>query len=137
MRLPAAWTGLLALAAVLAAAEWFAARRPPWLAVKMLLAAAAGLAFGRAVPWGRLLERMLRHSFLRNAAFYLLFLRHFVRVLIEETFSLFHAWRLAAPHPWRRGGQRSLARAAASLFPRALRRAERFYAALLANGLAR
>ncbi len=137
MRLPAAWTGLLALAAVLAAAEWLAARRPPWLALRMLIAAAAGLALGRLLPWGRLLMRAARRPFLRNGALYFLFLGHFVRVLFEETLSLFRAWKLAAPHRWRRGGWRSLAMAAAALFPRALRRAERFYAALLANGLAR
>ncbi|MEJ5368686.1 MAG: hypothetical protein WHT08_10230 [Bryobacteraceae bacterium] len=137
MRLPAAWSGLLVLAAILAAAEWLAARRPPWLALRMLAAAAAGLALARIVPWGRLLLRAARRPFLRNSALYFLFLGHFVGVFFEETLSLFRAWKLAAPNRWRRVAWRSLALAAASLFPRALRRAERFYASLLVNGLAR
>lgn len=137
MRLPAAWTGLLALGAILAAGEMLAAHRPPRLAAQMLLAAAAGMALGRLLPWERLLAHAVRRVNWRNTALYFLFLSHFVRVFFEETLSVFRAWRLAAPRLWRRGGWRSLTLAVAALFPRMMRRAERFCAALLTNGLAK
>lgn len=136
MKLPAARIGILIFAAVLAAAEFLLSRRPPLLAIRMLLAAAAGLVFFRAVPWLRIARWSLRRRNLRNIALYFLFIAHFLRIFVEEIVSLFRAWRLAVPRRWRARWWGSLARAAASLFPRTLRRAERFYAALLVKGLA-
>ncbi len=136
MKLPASWIGILIFAAVLAAAESVLFRRPPLLAARMILAAAAGLLLFRAVPWARAARWSIRRSGLRNITFFFLFLTHFLRIFLEETLSLFRAWRLAAPRRWRAGWLRSLLHATASLFPRTLRRAERFYAALLVKGLA-
>lgn len=136
MRLPAAWTGIAIFAAVLAAAEMLAARRPPGLAARMLLAAAAGLLLFRIVPWRRAAAWALTRPRWRAAALYFVFLAHFVRIFREEIVSLFHAWRLAYPRRWRRGWWSALGHATASLFPRTLRRAERFFAALLVKGLA-
>lgn len=136
MRLPAAWIGILIFAAVLAAAEFLLHRRPPLLAARMMLVAACGILLFRALPWPRIARWALRQHALRNAAFYFLFLSHFLRIFMEEIISLFHAWRLAAPRRWRAVWWRSLLHASASLFPRTLRRAERFYAALLVKGLA-
>lgn len=102
----------------------------------MILAAAAGLLLFHALPWIRLARWSIRRPALRNVTFYLLFLTHFLRIFLEETLSLFRAWRLAAPSRRRASWWRSLMHAATSLFPRALRRAERFYAALLVKGLA-
>lgn len=137
MRLPAAWTGILLFAGVLAGFEWMTARRPPWLAARMLAAAVAGLVLYHGLPWRRLLGYAVRRPRWRNAALYFLFLDHFLRVFFGEILSLFRAWRLAAPHRRGRGRWRALACATTSLFPRTLRRAERFYAALLVNGLAK
>lgn len=131
MRLPAAWTGLLIFAAALAAAEVLAARRPPWIAARMLLTAAAAIAVFRAMPWARAARWGLARPCWRPLALYFLVLAHFLRILLDEVRSLYFAWRLAAPRQWRASWWRSLARATASLFPRVLRRAERFYAALL------
>lgn len=137
MRLPAAWTGLLIFAAALAAAEMLAARRPPWIAARMLLTAAAAIAVSRAVPWARAARWALARPRWRAAALYFLVLAHFLRILAGEIRSLFHAWRLAAPRQWSPTWWTSLAHATASLFPRVLRRAERFYAALLVREMAR
>lgn len=136
MKLPAAWIGLLIFAAVLAVAEFAVSRRPPLLAIRMILAAAAGLVLFRALPWIRIARWSLRRASLRNITLYFLFISHFLHILLEELFSLFRAWRLAAPRRWGARWWGSLARAAASLFPRTLRRAERFYASLLVKGLA-
>lgn len=136
MRLPAAWIGILLFAAVLAAAESLLFRRPPLLALRMFLAATAGLLLFRAIPWTRAARWSIRRPGLRNITFYFLFLTHFLRIFLEETLSLFRAWRLATPRQWRAGWWRSIQYATASLFPRVLRRAERFYAALLVKGLA-
>lgn len=136
MRLPAAWFGILLVAAVLAAAEFLISRRPPLLAARMILAAAAGILLFRTLPWPRIARWSLERRALRNPALYFLFVAHFIRIFLEEILSLFHAWRLAAPRRWRAGWQRSLLHASASLFPRTLRRAERFYAALLLKGFA-
>ncbi|MCX7603033.1 MAG: hypothetical protein N2036_03065 [Bryobacteraceae bacterium] len=136
MRLPAAWTGLLIFAVLLAAAEMLAGRRAPWLAAKMLAAAAAGVMLFRLIPWPRLARLGLVSRRWRLAALYFLVLAHFLRILVEEIRSLYFAWKLAAPPAWRRVWWRSLAHATAGLFPRVLRRAERFYAALLVCGMA-
>lgn len=136
MKLPAAWIGLLIFAAVLATAESALFRRPPLLAARMIVAAAVGLLLFRAVPWARLARWSIRRPGLRNLTFYFLFLTHFLRIFLEEILSLFRAWRLAAPRRWRASWCRSLMLATTSLFPRTLRRAERFYAALLIKGLA-
>jgi hypothetical protein len=136
LRLPAAWIGLLVFAAVLAAVELFAAHRPPLLAIRMILAAAAGLIVFRAIPWRRVAGWSLQRRGFRNLTLYFLFLSHFLRIFLEECFALFRAWRLAAPRKWRAGWWRSIHCATASIFPRVLCRAERFYAALLVKGLA-
>jgi len=136
VRLPAAWLGILLFAAVLALAEFLFSRRPPLLAARMILAAAAGILLFRILPWQRIARWSLERRALRNPALYFLFLSHFIRIFLEEVVSLFHAWRLAAPRRWRAGWWRSLLHASASLFPRTLRRAERFYAALLLKGFA-
>lgn len=135
MRLPAAWTGLLILAAALALLEALAAHRPPWIAAKMLAVAAAAMALFRAVPWARAARWGLARPRWRPLALYFLVLAHFLRILVDEVRSLYFAWRLAAPRRWRPSWWRSLARATAGLFPRVLRLAERFYAALLLKGL--
>jgi len=137
LRLPAAWTGLLIFAAALAALEWLALRRPPWIAVKMLTVAAASLAVSRLVPWARAARWCLGRNFLRPVALYFLVLAHFLRIFLEENRSLFFAWRLAVGRRRGAAAWRSLACATASLFPRVLRRAERFYAAMLVKGMAR
>lgn len=136
LRLPAAWIGIFLFAAVLAVIEFFAAHRPPLLAMRMVLAAAAGLIVFRAIPWRRMAGWSIQRRGFRNLTLYFLFLSHFLRIFLEECFALFRAWRLAAPRKWRAGWWRSIHYATASLFPRVLRRAERFYAAMLVKGLA-
>jgi energy-coupling factor transporter transmembrane protein EcfT len=128
--------GLLIFAAAVAAVEWFALRRPPWIAARMLAVAAAGLAASRLVPWTRAARWGLGRKFLRPIALYFLVLGHFLRIFREEIQSLFSAWKLAAGRRRGAAAWRSLACATASLFPRVLRRAERFYAAMLVKGMA-
>lgn len=137
MRLPAAWIGIFLFAAGLAAAEWLFLRRPPLLAARMLAAAVAGLLLFQIFPWTSSARWALRRHGLRHIALYFLFMAHFLRIFLEETVTLFRAWRLAFPRRSRAGWWRSLFYAAASLFPRSLRRAERFYSALLIQGFAR
>ena len=136
MRLPAAWVGIVVFAAVLAAVEILVSRRAPLIALRMLAVAAAGLLLFRLAPWARMAEWGLSRSRTRKTVLYFLFLAHFSRIFLEEIFSLYHAWKLAAPSRWNRSWRRSLACATASLFPRTLRRAERFYAALLLKEMA-
>jgi hypothetical protein len=136
LRLPAAWAGIVVFGAVLAAVEILVLRRAPFIALRMLAVAAAGLLLFRLAAWARLAEWGLARPPARKTVLYFLFLAHFSRIFLEEILSLYHAWKLAAPNRWNRSWGRSLACATASLFPRTLRRAERFYAALLLKGMA-
>jgi hypothetical protein len=130
-KIPLAWTGLLLFAVTLMLLEWWGTGRVTWLAVRMLLVAAAGYTLFRLLPWAAVLRRLPPQSWGFQHALYFVFLAHFVRVLLQETTRLFVAWRLSAPRTFGPGGFVSLARATASLFPRCMARAERFHASLL------
>lgn len=71
-----------------------------------------------------------------TALLFALFVRHFAGVLSTEARRVLVARRLAVPRARGRGFGRSLVFAVAALFVRALRRAERFYAAQWSRGLA-
>ncbi len=62
-------------------------------------------------------------------------MRHFTEILIAETQRTLQARAMCAPSLFRVGGCSSLAYALASIFRRALIRAERFYAAQTLNGI--
>ena len=112
--------------------------RPDWeLPLRTLAAAAALVLAARLVPWTALLRRVRPGSRLFPAALYLWMLRHFTRILLQESRRVLLARRLAAPRSFRAGWFRSLACAVSAIVIRVLLRAERFYAAQLLREIGR
>ena len=135
IRLGRAWWGLLIFAGALAGLEYAAQGRVSWLAARTLAAGGAGVLLYTIMPWRRLFRRLRPGGALYRAALFLVFLRHFTRILEQETWRLYAARRLAVRREAGPGGFRSLAWATTALFLRTLRRAERFHAGLAVRGV--
>jgi hypothetical protein len=116
-----AWAGAVDLAIPLRA-----------MAVFLLTTTAA-----RVAPWEWAAGRLSPAGRLYAVGLFLLFVRHFTAILAEESRRTLRARALLAPALLRPAGFSSLAHALASIFRRALVRAERFYAAQLLNGILR
>jgi hypothetical protein len=127
---------VLFFCAVLAVLEWIDHRAISALPLKALVSyLALALAF-RIMPWMALVRSVPPRSWLFPSVLFFLFIRHFTLTLRDEALRSLTAYRLAVPHPFRRGGMRALAYSLDSFFRRCLLRAERFYAAQLLRGIA-
>lgn len=82
----------------------------------------------RILPWPRLIAEIPAGSRWYLAAMFLLFVRHFTGILLEEARRTLQARSLCISRSRGPGSFTSLAWAVAALFRRALERAERFYA---------
>lgn len=91
----------------------------------------------RVAPWEWAASRLSPTGRLYAMGLFLLFVRHFTAILTEESRRTLRARALLAPALLRPAGFSSLTHALASIFRRALVRAERFYAAQLLNGILR
>ena len=89
----------------------------------------------RVLPWSDLIAVLDIRSRWYLPVMFLLFVRHFAAMLLEEVRRAFQARSLCVSTNFRRGGFRSLAWATASVFRRAIDRAERFYAAQTIGGM--
>lgn len=89
----------------------------------------------RVLPWSDLIAGLDTRSHWYLPVMFLLFVRHFATVLLEEVRRAFQARSLCVPANFRRGGFQSLAWATASVFRRSIDRAERFYAAQTIGGM--
>jgi hypothetical protein len=119
---------------LLFALQVFYGQPDPRLAAKTLSVFWLTSAAFRLVPWIPLSRRVLRGSRLAGPAIFLLFLRHFALILTGEARRLLTARRIAVGNPYGRWALRSLTAGLASLFLRAIVRAERFYAARIVTG---
>ncbi len=89
----------------------------------------------RVAPWTWAAGRLSPTGRLYTVGLFLLFVRHFTAILAEESRRTLRARALLAPALLQPAGFSSLTHALASIFRRALSRAERFYAAQLLNGI--
>ena len=89
----------------------------------------------RLIPWNDFGYILHPGSKLAPFALYLLFIRHFSLILAGEARRLLTARSRSVFRSYGRWSFRSLTAALASLFMRAMNRAERFYAAQLLKGL--
>jgi hypothetical protein len=105
----------------------------PLKAFAVFLLATSG---ARVFPVDAALRTISPASHLFRAALFLLLVRHFLRILVEEVVRVLSARSLALPRRFGPASGRSLVFAIASIFPRTLERAERFYACQLVRGMA-
>jgi hypothetical protein len=91
----------------------------------------------RVTPWAWITGRISPHSPFYLPELFLIFVRHFAEILLEETRRMLQARALVAPSLWGPGGLSSLVHALASIVRRTLTRAERFYAAQSLTGIVR
>jgi len=129
LRRLAAFLPVLAFAGTLAFFQWLAGMPVTGLWWKTILICAGLTVLVRWLPWDRWLFGFRRRGLLFRAALFLLFVRHFAFVLLEESRRALTARTLSVPRQYGPAAFRSLACAVASLFARSLVRAERFYAA--------
>ena len=127
---------LAVFAAGVAVLQWLAGTLDPWLPLKTLAAFALGAAVFLAIPWSRMARTLSAGRWWFTPVLFLLLLRHFAAILSEEPLRVLRARSLAVSRPCGPGWLGSLAHALASVFRRAIDRAERFYAAQLIRGLA-
>lgn len=119
----------------IAALEWLAGRRVGALPLRILAVFLLTAIAVRCVPWRALSAHVRpgRRGF--TAALFLLAIRHFVHILLEETRRLLAAHALSFPRRAGHGWFRALSWAVAGVFRTSLIRAERFYAALYVRGV--
>jgi energy-coupling factor transporter transmembrane protein EcfT len=128
--LPRAWPGLLLFAAAVAALDYAADGRVSTLALRTIgCGLLAAVAF-HAAPWRRWFRRLKPGQGAYRVGLFLVFVWHFTKIFEQEAQRLYAARKLAVHRETGPGGFRSLAHATASLFLRALTRAERFHAGL-------
>ncbi len=89
----------------------------------------------RLIPWSQFGNAFRPGCRLSAPLLYLLLIRHFALILTEESRRLLTARSRTVFKPYGRWFFRSIVSALASLFLRAMNRAERFYAALMLKGL--
>jgi hypothetical protein len=121
---------------VLAVLEWLAHHVVSTLAIKTFASYLIVQLCVRIVPWSAATQYVRPQSCLFPLILYLLFVRHFVLVLRDESVRSLTAWRISAPYLLRRGGLRSLVFSLDAFIRRCLTRSEHFYAAQLLRGLA-
>jgi hypothetical protein len=122
--------------AILVVLEFIAHRSLSNLALKTFVCYAIVVLSVHLMPWTVMVRSVSPRSCLFAPVLFLLFVHHFTAILQEETRRSLTAYRMAVPHPFRRGGVRALAFSLDSLFCRCLLRAERFYAAQTLRGIA-
>jgi hypothetical protein len=125
---------VLLFALVLTALQWLNGAvdiRLPLRTVAVFLLSTAAF---RVLPWDGLIAALDARSRCYLPAMFFLFVRHFAAMLVEEVRRVFLARSLCVSANFRRGGFQSLAWATASVFRRAIDRAERFYAAQTIGG---
>jgi hypothetical protein len=125
---------VLLFAVVLTALQWLngaADLRLPLRTIAVFLLSTAAF---RALPWSGMAGALDARSRWYVPAMFLLFVRHFAAMLVEEVRRAFQARSLCVSADFRRGGFQSLTWATVSVFRRALDRAERFYAAQTIGG---
>ena len=125
---------VLLFALVLTTLQWLNGAvdiRLPLRTVAVFLLSTAAF---RVLPWDDLIAVLDARSRWYLPAMFLLFVRHFAAMLVEEVRRVFLARSLCVSANFRRGGFQSLAWATASVFRRAIDRAERFYAAQTIGG---
>jgi hypothetical protein len=127
---------VLLFCAILAVLEWIAHRSLTLLELKTIVCYAILSLVVRIMPWAVMTRLVSPQSRFFTPVLFLFFVFHFTAILQEETRRALTAYRLAVPHPYRRGGIGALAHCLDSLFRRCLARAERFYAAQSLRGFA-
>jgi hypothetical protein len=126
---------VLLFALILTALQWWGGAvdlRLPLRTISIFLLSTAAF---RAVPWSGLAGSLDARSRWHTPVMFLLFVRHFAAMLVEEVRRVFQARSLCVSANFRRGGFQSLAWATASVFRRAIDRAEHFYAAQTIGGM--
>jgi hypothetical protein len=134
MALPFAAPVLL-FALVLIAFQWLNGGVDIRLPLRTIAVFLCSTAAFRVLPWADLIAEIDTRSHWYLPVMFLLFVRHFATVLVEEVRRAFQARSLCVSANFRRGGFQSLAWATASVFRRAIDRAERFYAAQTIGGI--
>jgi hypothetical protein len=122
-------------ALVLTALQWLNGAVDVRLPLRTIAVFLLSTAAFRVLPWSDLIAALDIRSRWYLPVMFLLFVRHFAAMLLEEVRRAFQARSLCVSANFRRGGFQSLAWAAASVFRRATDRAERFYAAQTIGGM--
>jgi len=130
------WLSLpvLIFAAVLVALQWLGGAVDLRLPLRVVAVFLLSTALVRALPPPSLAACSPRSPF-RLPLLFLLFVRHFTAILIQEARRTFQARRLCVSREFGGGAFQSLVWATAAMFRRSFDRAERFYAAQLIGGL--
>jgi hypothetical protein len=126
---------VLLFAIILTALQWLNGAvdfRLPMRTVAIFLLSTAAF---RVLPRSSLIAALDPRSRWYLPVMFLLFVRHFAAMLLQEVRRAFQARSLCVSANFRRGGFQSLAWATASVFRRAIDRAERFYAAQTIGGI--
>lgn len=116
--------------------QWIQGTFDPLLPPKILAVFWLAISAGRLIPWPRIANRFRHGAYSSQAILYLLFVRHFAYIISAEARRLLTARSRTVLKPFGRWSFRSLAAAVASLFTRAMARAEHFHAALMLKGFA-
>jgi hypothetical protein len=122
-------------AAAVVALQWLSGTAGYTLPMRTLAVFLLSTAAFRIVPWESAAGRLSPESRLYAVGLFLLFVRHFSAILIDESRRTFQARSLCVNRKFGRGSFTSLAGAVAAVFRRALARAERFYAAQSISGI--
>ena len=125
---------VLLFALVLLALQWLNGALDILLPLRTIAVFLCSTAAFRVLPWSDLIAALDPRSHWYLPVMFLLFVRHFAAVLVEEVRRAFQARSLCVSANFRRGGFQSLVWATASVFRRAIDRAERFYAARTMGG---
>ena len=125
---------VLFFALVLTAFQWLNGAVDIRLPLRTIAVFLLSTAAFRVLPWSDLIAALDTRSRWYLPVMFLLFVRHFAAMLLEEVRRAFQARSLCVSANFRRGGFQSLAWATASVFRRAIDRAERFYAAQTIGG---
>lgn len=128
-------TPVLLFAMVVTALQWLNGAVDFRLPLRTIAIFLLSTAASRVLPWSSLAGALDTRSRWYVPAMFLLFVRHFAAMLVEEVRRAFQARSLCVSANFRRGGFQSLAWATASVFRRAIDRAERFYAAQTIGGM--
>jgi hypothetical protein len=126
---------VLLCALVLTALQWLSGTVDIRLPLRTIAVFLLSTAAFRVLPWADLIAALDTRSRWYLPAMFLLFVRHFAAMLVEEVRRAFQARSLCVSANFRRGGLQSLVWATASVFRRAIDRAERFYAAQTMGGM--
>jgi hypothetical protein len=126
---------VLLFASILIALQWLNGAVDIRLPLRTIAVFLCSTAAFRVLPWSDLITGLDSRSHWYLPVMFLLFVRHFAAVLVEEVRRAYQARSLCVSSNFRRGGLQSLAWASASVFRRAIDRAERFYAAQTIGGI--